>query len=38
MEEISHDHDHDLEKDQDDDGPLEAGGVLMVELVAQDLK
>jgi len=34
MKEVSHDYDHDLNEDQDDDRPLEAGRMLMIQLVA----
>ena len=38
MEDVSHHGEEDLDDDEDDDGPLEAGGVLVVELVAQDFE
>ena len=38
VEKVSHDHDQNLDEDQDDDGPLKARRMLVVQLIAQDLK
>ena len=38
VEDVMEEGDEDFNEDEDDDGPLKTGGVLVVELIGEDLK